>query len=72
MHVEGDVKEAVRKFPENLYNDRAFSIKRALGLSKRQQILPEEQWTKYEKDKFYFGPYLKEVSPERKEEWAKK
>ncbi|XP_037665135.1 cytochrome b-c1 complex subunit 7-like [Choloepus didactylus] len=69
-----DVKEAIRRLPENLYNDRVFHIKRALDLSMRQQILPEEQWTKYEEDKFYFEPYLKEVIQEMKEreEWAKK
>ena len=33
----------------------------------RQQILPKEQWTKYEEDKFYLEPYLKEVIRERKE-----
>lgn len=43
-----DVKEAIRRLPENLYNDRVFRIKRALDLSMRQQILPKEQWTKYE------------------------
>jgi ubiquinol-cytochrome c reductase subunit 7 len=40
----------------------------------RHQILPKDQWTKYEEDKFYLEPYLKEVIRERKEreEWAKK
>jgi ubiquinol-cytochrome c reductase subunit 7 len=42
------VKEAVRRLPENLYNDRMFRIKRALDLTMRHQILPKEQWTKYE------------------------
>ncbi|KAH0505040.1 Cytochrome b-c1 complex subunit 7 [Microtus ochrogaster] len=69
-----DVKEAIRRLPEHLYNDRMFRIKRALDLSMRHQILPKEQWTKYEEDKFYLKPYLKEVIRERKEkeEWAKK
>ncbi|OWK04154.1 UQCRB [Cervus elaphus hippelaphus] len=74
IHENDDVKEAIRRLPENLYNDRVFRIKRALDLSMRQQILPKEQWTKYEEDKFYLEPYLKEVIRERKEreEWAKK
>ncbi|VCW67927.1 unnamed protein product [Gulo gulo] len=38
-----------------------FHIKRVLGLTMRQQILPKEPWTEYEKDKFYLEPYLKEV-----------
>nr|XP_059858069.1 cytochrome b-c1 complex subunit 7-like [Delphinus delphis] len=69
-----DVKEAIRRLPENLYDDRVFRIKRALDLTMRQQILPKEQWTKYEEDKFYLEPHLKEVIQERKEreEWAKK
>ena len=56
IHENDDVKEAIRRLPENLYNDRVFCIKRALDLSMRQQILPKEQWTKYEEDKFYLEP----------------
>ncbi|XP_012867876.1 PREDICTED: cytochrome b-c1 complex subunit 7 [Dipodomys ordii] len=69
-----DVKEAIRRLPEKLYNDRMFRIKRALDLNMRQQILPKEQWTKYEEDKFYLEPYLKEVIREKKEreEWENK
>ena len=74
IHENDNVKEAIRRLPETLYNDRVFHIKRALDLSMRQQILPKEQWTKYEEDKFYLESYLKEVIWERKEreEWAKK
>ncbi|XP_036100081.1 cytochrome b-c1 complex subunit 7-like [Molossus molossus] len=74
IHVDNDVQEAIIRLPENLYNDRVFCIKRALDLSMRQQILAKEQWTKYEEDKFYLEPYLKDVIRERKEkeEWAKK
>lgn len=74
IYENDDVKEAIRRLPENLYNDRVFHIKRALDLSMRQQILPKEQWTKYEEDKSYLELYLKEVIWERKEreEWAKK
>ncbi|EDL39149.1 mCG8638 [Mus musculus] len=69
-----DVKEAIRRLPEDLYNDRMFRIKRALDLTMMHQILPKDPWTKYEEDKFYLEPYLKEVIRERKEreEWAKK
>ncbi|KAM9617691.1 cytochrome b-c1 complex subunit 7-like [Trichechus inunguis] len=73
IHKDEDVKAAIRRLPENLYKDRMFCIKRALDLTMRQQILPKEQWIKYEEDKFYLEPYLKEVIQERKEkEWAKK
>uniref|UniRef100_A0A8D2AM65 Cytochrome b-c1 complex subunit 7 n=1 Tax=Sciurus vulgaris TaxID=55149 RepID=A0A8D2AM65_SCIVU len=69
-----DVKEATRRLPENLLNDRMFLIRRAWDLTTRQQILPKEQWTKYEEDKFYLELYLKEAVQERKEreEWEKK
>ncbi|KAM9839115.1 cytochrome b-c1 complex subunit 7 [Aulostomus maculatus] len=69
-----DVKEAVRRLPEKMYNDRMFRIKRALDLSLKHQILPKEQWTKYEEDVMYLSPYLTEVIRERKEkeEWFKK
>ncbi|XP_043831560.1 cytochrome b-c1 complex subunit 7 [Dromiciops gliroides] len=74
LYEDEDVKEAIRRLPENLYNDRMFRIKRALDLTMRQQILPKNQWTKYEEDKLYLQPYLKEVIRERKEkeEWNKK
>uniref|UniRef100_A0A5F9D4Z5 Cytochrome b-c1 complex subunit 7 n=1 Tax=Oryctolagus cuniculus TaxID=9986 RepID=A0A5F9D4Z5_RABIT len=67
IHEDEDVKEAIRRLPENLYKDSMFHIKRALDLTMRHQILPKEQWTKYEEDKFYLEPYLKEVNWERKE-----
>ncbi|XP_062062713.1 cytochrome b-c1 complex subunit 7-like [Lepus europaeus] len=67
IHEDEDVKKAIRRLPENLYNDSMFPIKRALDLTMRHQILPKEQWTKYEEDKFYLEPYLKEVNWERKE-----
>ncbi|XP_004074271.1 cytochrome b-c1 complex subunit 7 [Oryzias latipes] len=71
---DADVKEALRRLPERVYNDRMFRIKRALDLSMKQQILPKEQWTKYEEEDFYLTPYLEEVIRERneKEEWMKK
>uniref|UniRef100_A0A3B4U8D9 Cytochrome b-c1 complex subunit 7 n=2 Tax=Seriola dumerili TaxID=41447 RepID=A0A3B4U8D9_SERDU len=74
IYEDSDVKEALRRLPENLYNDRMFRIKRALDLSMKQQILPKDQWTKYEEDASYLSPYLNEVVRERKEkeEWTKK
>ncbi|XP_067887656.1 cytochrome b-c1 complex subunit 7 [Heterodontus francisci] len=74
LYENDDVKEAVRRLPENLYNDRMFRIKRALDLSMKHQILPKDMWTKYEQDMRYLEPYLKEVICERreKEEWNKK
>ncbi|MBN3310775.1 cytochrome b-c1 complex subunit 7 [Amia ocellicauda] len=74
IYEDEDVKEALKRLPENTSNDRTFRIKRALDLSMKQQILPKDQWTKYEEDMHYLEPYLKEVIQERKEkeEWTKK
>ncbi|XP_040909004.1 cytochrome b-c1 complex subunit 7 [Toxotes jaculatrix] len=74
LYEDSDVKEALRRLPETVYNERMFRIKRALDLSMKQQILPKEQWTKYEEDVRYLSPYLNEVIRERKEreEWMKK
>jgi len=48
LHEDSDVVEALRRIPENQYNDRMFRLKRALDLSMKQQILPKEQWTQFE------------------------
>ncbi|XP_059205299.1 cytochrome b-c1 complex subunit 7 [Centropristis striata] len=74
LYEDADVAEALRRLPENVYNDRMFRMKRALDLSMKQQILPKEQWTKFEEDVRYLAPYLEEVIRERKEkeEWMKK
>lgn len=48
IYEDSDVKEALRRLPENMYNDRMFRIKRALDLSMKQQLLPKDKWTKYE------------------------
>ena len=48
MYENDDVKEALKRIPERMYNDRVFRVKRALDLSMKQQILPKDQWTKYE------------------------
>ncbi|XP_055232952.1 cytochrome b-c1 complex subunit 7-like [Gorilla gorilla gorilla] len=74
IYEDEDIKEAIRRLPENLYNDRMCHIKSALDLTMKHQILPKEQWTKYEEENFYLELYLQEVIRERKEreEWAKK
>uniref|UniRef100_A0A8D1QUZ1 Cytochrome b-c1 complex subunit 7 n=2 Tax=Sus scrofa TaxID=9823 RepID=A0A8D1QUZ1_PIG len=59
QYEDDNVREARRRLPEKLYNDRVFRIKRALVLTKRQQILPKKQWTNYEEDKSHLEPYLK-------------
>ncbi|CAD7687076.1 unnamed protein product [Nyctereutes procyonoides] len=56
IYENEDVKEAIRRLPENLYNDRMFHIKRALDLTRSIRSY-----------KFHLEPYLKEVIQERKE-----
>ncbi|XP_063007596.1 cytochrome b-c1 complex subunit 7 [Melospiza melodia melodia] len=74
LYEDDDVKEALKRLPEQLYNERMFRIKRALDLSLKHQILPKDQWVKYEEDHRYLEPYLKEVIRERQEReaWNKK
>lgn len=48
IYEDSDVQEALRRLPEDQYNERMFRIKRALDLSMKQQILPKDQWTKFE------------------------
>lgn len=48
IYENGDIKEALKRLPEDQFNDRLFRIQRALDLSMKQQILPKQQWTKYE------------------------
>ncbi|XP_064227590.1 cytochrome b-c1 complex subunit 7-like [Aotus nancymaae] len=61
VYGDEDIKEPVRRLPENLCNDRTFRMKRALDPSMKHQ------WTKSEAENFYLEPHLKEVIRERKE-----
>ncbi|XP_037549685.1 cytochrome b-c1 complex subunit 7 [Nematolebias whitei] len=74
FYEDQDVKEALKRLPEDVYNERLFRITRAMHLSMKHRILPKEEWTKYEKEVLYLEPYLDEVIRERKEreEWMKK
>lgn len=74
LYENADVKEAIRRLPAKLYDERNYRIMRALHLSMTKTILPESQWTKYEDDTKYLEPYLDEVIKERKEreEWNSK
>lgn len=67
LYEDTDVKEAIRRLPANLKDDRQYRIIRALNLSMSKTILPKEEWTKYEEDTKYLQPYLEEVIKEREE-----
>ncbi|XP_064652317.1 cytochrome b-c1 complex subunit 7-like [Lineus longissimus] len=74
LYETAEVKEAVRRLPPRMYDDRMFRICRALQLSTRKDILPKEEWMTFEKDDNYLTPYLNEVVAEKEEqmEWNKK
>uniref|UniRef100_A0A8W4FKW4 Cytochrome b-c1 complex subunit 7 n=1 Tax=Sus scrofa TaxID=9823 RepID=A0A8W4FKW4_PIG len=74
VYEDDDIKEAIRRLSENLYNHRVFCIKRASDLTMRLRILPKEQRTNYEEEKFHLKPHPREVIWERKGRaaWAKK
>uniref|UniRef100_A0A6B2F7H5 Cytochrome b-c1 complex subunit 7 n=1 Tax=Bothriechis nigroviridis TaxID=88079 RepID=A0A6B2F7H5_BOTNI len=61
------VKEAIKRLPQDVYYERIFRIKRAVQLSLTHDILPKDQWTKYEEDKPYLWPHVVEVIRERSE-----
>lgn len=46
-----EVREAVRRLPENEKNLRNYRLKRALDLDTKRMILSREEWTKPEEVK---------------------
>ncbi|CAG2060936.1 unnamed protein product [Timema podura] len=66
-----DVKEALRRLPQHIKDERNFRIIRAMQLSLMKTVLPKEEWVKYEEDNKYLDPYIEEVAKERqeREEW---
>ncbi|XP_057331316.1 cytochrome b-c1 complex subunit 7-like [Microplitis mediator] len=73
LYETPEVKEAIRRLPQDLQDARVFRIVRAMQLSCQKDVLPKEQWTKYEEDVRYLRPYLEEVKREiaEKKEWDK-
>ncbi|GFT81179.1 cytochrome b-c1 complex subunit 7 [Nephila pilipes] len=70
-----EVKEAIRRLPQDIYDARIFRIQRAFQLSLTHSLLPKEEWTKFEEDlkNRYLEPLVEEVKKEKKERdtWAK-
>ncbi|THK33263.1 cytochrome b-c1 complex subunit 7 [Diachasma alloeum] len=73
LYETPEVKEALRRLPAHLVDERTFRIVRAMQLSCNKVVLPKEQWTKFEEDTHYLRPYLDEVLKEIKEkkDWDK-
>lgn len=74
LHQTEAVTEAIRRLPDNLYDERMFRITRALHLSTKKEILPKPEWVTFEQDVKYLTPYVEEVERElqEKREWAAK
>ncbi|CAG9859495.1 unnamed protein product [Phyllotreta striolata] len=68
-----DVKEALKRVPQDIKDERNFRLLRATQLSLTHSYLPKEQWTKLEDDKLYLTPLVKQVASEREEQenWNK-
>ncbi|XP_029679257.1 cytochrome b-c1 complex subunit 7-like [Formica exsecta] len=67
LYESEDVKEALRRLPQHIADERNFRIVRALQLDANKRLLPKEQWTKFEEDVLYLHPYIEEVRKEREE-----
>jgi len=48
-----EVKEALRRLPKQVAEERQYRITRALYLSMRHEVLPKEEWTTYDTVKCY-------------------
>lgn len=48
LYETEDVQEALRRLPKKLQDERNYRQLRALQLSITKDILPKDQWTKYE------------------------
>lgn len=73
LHETEDVKEALRRIPDHVVDERNFRLVRAMQLSLQKTILAKEEWTKYEEDKLYLSPIVEKVKKERleRENWEK-
>lgn len=48
LYEDEDVKEALKRLPENVLNERNYRIVRAVQLNIQHDFLPKDQWTKFE------------------------
>lgn len=67
LNENSEVKEAIRRLPVEVQQERMWRITRALDLSAKKIVLPREQWTSVETDIRYLQPYLREVMREKEE-----
>merc|ERR1719474_724732 len=68
LHENDDVKEALRRIPGSVLDERAFRLQRAAQCSLMKTVLPKDQWPTYEEDREkgrYLQKYLEDVIAER-------
>ncbi|KOC65490.1 Cytochrome b-c1 complex subunit 7 [Habropoda laboriosa] len=70
LHETEDVKEALKRVPPHIIEERDFRLVRAMQLDLQKKVLPKEQWTKLEEDIHYLLPHVQDVIRERKEKEA--
>lgn len=56
--ADPDVKEALRRLPAHLVDERNFRIIRAMQLSLQKIILPKEEWVKFEEVSMVLFPKI--------------
>jgi len=59
-----EVEEAIRRLPAYEYDARMERIYRSTSMGMKNEILPKNQWTKWEDETWYLKPYLDEVQRE--------
>lgn len=73
LYETPDVKEAVRRLPEKIVDERNFRMIRAAQLSIQKITLDPKDWVSYEEDRAnrYLQDYIAQVKKEReeKEKW---
>merc|ERR1712150_32665 len=67
IYADRYVKEAVKRLPNDVRQAREFRMGRALILSHNKDILPKEEWTKWEEDQPYLNELIEEVKKEERE-----
>lgn len=63
-HMTPELKEAVRRLPPSILDQRQERIYIASELNYRQEWLPYDKWTKYDEDVRYLTPFLNDVHRE--------
>ena len=53
-----NVKEAIRRLPPHVYDERLYRMSRAIHQSMLKRELPKDQWTKYEDVRYFVNELI--------------